>query len=126
MADNDQAKKFGVWIKSARSSQGMTLGQLELQTGYSKGNISRLEKGLASSVPKKDTIIKLAEALKQNVDEALAIAGRLGSDEIKDLNDTAKTLSPAQLRVAAHINDDVTPAQLEDITRYIEFRKSQG
>ncbi|QBO35418.1 hypothetical protein EQG49_02525 [Periweissella cryptocerci] len=46
-----------------------------------------------------------------------------GADEMKDLNDVAKNLSPAQLRIAAHIDANLTPEKLEEIERYIESRK---
>lgn len=76
---------------------------------------SMLERGIGNASV--DNVIKVCKGLGITTDELLRMADVQGSEtEIE---------SPTIKTIAAHIDDDVTEDEIEDIKKYIEFIKSQ-
>lgn len=99
---------FGEKLKNFRESKGLGVNQLALKSGVNASQISRFENGKRKD-PQMDTVKKLAKALDVSVSELI------GNGDTKE---TAPTL------VAAHLDDDVSEEDMEDILKYIEFRKN--
>ncbi|QBO35419.1 XRE family transcriptional regulator [Periweissella cryptocerci] len=112
--------EFGYWLKNARTYKKMTMAQLSAQIGYSASGISKLERGASDYAPRKEMVIKFAEALNLDVDRALMLSGHI--PRVADPKITG-ALSRTQLRIAALITDDMDFNQIEDVAHYIEFRK---
>lgn len=106
-ADN---KKFGVRLKELRLSKKLTQQQLGDIVHVSKVSISGYERGERS--PDKDTLTALANFFNVSTDYLL------GRDTLPQ-----RKLGPRGELLASHIDDDVSDEDMEDILRYIEFRK---
>lgn len=101
---------FGEKLKQIRESKGLGVNQLALKSGVNASQISRFENGKRKD-PQMDTVKKLAKALDVSISELS------GNGDSKEVKEKAPTL------VAAHIDDDVSEEDMEDILNYIEFRK---
>jgi transcriptional regulator with XRE-family HTH domain len=64
-------EKIGARIQGLRQQHGMTQDELAASSGVPQGNISRLERGLASDV-QLTTLMKLARALGVSVEDLIA------------------------------------------------------
>lgn len=103
---------FAEKIKNLRQEKKMSLDQLTLEfakrydSKISKSSISRWENGQASP----------------SIDDASIYADyfSVSLDWLMDINTIDKTET-----YAAHIDDDLTEGEMEDIKRYIDFIKSQ-
>ena len=102
---------FGEKLKQIRKSKGLGVNQLALKSGVSASQISRFENGKRKD-PQMDTAKKLAKALDVSVSELI------GNGDSQNVKENGPTL------VAAHLDDDVSEEDMEDILKYIEFRKN--
>ncbi|MFJ8065854.1 helix-turn-helix domain-containing protein [Psychrobacillus sp. NPDC096426] len=110
-------KNFGTLLKELRLNRKLTIEQLadslnsKFGSKISKSSISRWENGEAD--PKLEFVRLLADFFQ--------VPGHyfLGEDSEKIL-DRQKIVT-----IAAHIDEDVTEEEMEDIKKYIEFIKSQ-
>jgi len=110
-------KNFGTLLKELRLNRKLTIEQLadslnsRFDSKISKSSISRWENGEAD--PKLEFVRLLADFFQ--------VPGQyfLGEDSEKIL-DSQKIVT-----IAAHIDEDVTEEEMEDIKKYIEFIKSQ-
>ncbi|WHA10368.1 helix-turn-helix transcriptional regulator [Enterococcus montenegrensis] len=98
---------FGERLKSLRNKRSLTQSQLGEKLNVTKASISGYENDTRS--PDKDTLVKIAKIFGVTTDYLLGI------DESQD---------DPNLLVAAHIDDDVSEQDMEDILRYIEYRKN--
>ncbi|MDF2964244.1 MAG: transcriptional regulator, family protein [Paenibacillus sp.] len=76
--------EFGIYLKKARESKGISVNQLALESGISNAQISRIENGLRG-IPKPETIRKLAEALKLPYEEMMEKAGHMPDERKQDI-----------------------------------------
>ena len=76
---------------------------------------SMIERGIGNASV--DNVIKVCKGLGITTDELLRMAD--------DKESEAKIKNPTIETIAAHIDDDVTEDEIEDIKKYIEFIKSQ-
>ena len=97
---------FGERLKKLRTSKRLTQEELGKIVHVSKVSISGYERGERS--PDRETLTDLADYFEVSTDYLL---GRTDDKE------KAPTL------VAAHLDDDVSEEDMEDILNYIEFRK---
>ncbi|WP_312727555.1 helix-turn-helix transcriptional regulator [Enterococcus sp.] len=109
---------FGARLKDLRLRAKLTQQQLGDIVHVSKVSISGYERGERS--PDTETLRNLANYFEVSVDYLLN--GHEGyqkewSDSFDKPNDMIRT-------VAAHIDEDATEEDLEDILRYIEYRKN--
>ncbi|MFT8571245.1 MAG: helix-turn-helix domain-containing protein [Leuconostoc pseudomesenteroides] len=93
--------------------------------------ISMLENG-KRNIPKVSTLTKLANGLREPVNRIIELAGYV-PDTTNDNHvsspssdsDSNIGISPRQLRVANHIDDNLTDEQLEEVNNFIEYLKQQ-
>ena len=102
---------FSERMKYARESKKITLKELGKKIGKTEATVQRYESGEIKNL-KNDTVEAIADALQ------VSPAYLMGWDD-------TPILSENTMRVAAHIDDNVTEEQMNDIIRYIEFLKSQ-
>lgn len=100
---------FGEKLKKLRESRGYGVNQLSLKAGVSSSQISRFEKGERKD-PTLETVKKLSKALGVSISYF--------EEEVNSDNKNIET-------IAAHIDDDVTEEQMDDILNYIEFIKQK-
>lgn len=62
-------KNLGKRIQALRKEQGLTLEKLAYENGLSKGNLSKIEKGLVD--PQFMTLVRIAEGLKVPLKELM-------------------------------------------------------
>ncbi|MHC8969140.1 helix-turn-helix domain-containing protein [Priestia aryabhattai] len=70
---------FGSYIKKIRESKNLTLNQVALYSEISAAQLSRIENG-KRGVPKAPTIKKLSEALKEDYESLMRVAGYMEVD----------------------------------------------
>lgn len=105
---------FGTRLKDLRLQKRLTQQQLGDIIHVSKVSISGYERGERN--PDTDTLQDIANYFEVSVDYLLN--GYSGFEKKENSsNDKART-------IAAHIDDDATEEDLEDILRYIEYRKN--
>lgn len=94
-------------IKQLCSNRNITIAELERRTGISNGQIRKWDK----VTPGIDKLEKVADYFDVSIDFLL---GR----EVSETDDRSKL-------IAAHIDEDVTEEEMEDIIKYINFLKSK-
>ncbi|MCR8636178.1 helix-turn-helix domain-containing protein [Paenibacillus radicis (ex Xue et al. 2023)] len=76
--------EFGIYLKKARESKGVSVNQLALESGISNAQISRIENG-RRGIPKPETIRKLAEALQIPYEAMMEKAGHMPDDHKQEI-----------------------------------------
>lgn len=74
---------FGQKLRVLRESKEMTLNQLAVKSGISAAQLSRLENA-KRSVPKPETIAKIAKGLNESYQDLMRIAGYIMSDSLTE------------------------------------------
>lgn len=74
--------KFGEYVKNIREAKkaedpSFSLRKIAQKAGMSPTFLSRMESGSDSSLPSDEKIVKLAEAIGEDPDVLLAVAGRV-------------------------------------------------
>lgn len=100
---------FSERLKELRKSKKMTQEELGKIINVSKVSISGYETGSRS--PDRETLVALADFFNVTADFLL------GREEVEK--------DSKSLTIAAHIDDDVTDDEMEDILNYIEFIKNK-
>lgn len=119
-------KDFGKIIESARLSQDMSLRKLAEITGLDHSFIRRIEKGKAN--PSRETVIKLAKALKLPEDMLLIKAGYAPDDSTpawwyRDTPPTDIELEEFLKTANIYFNGaPLTEEDKEDIMAYLRFK----
>ena len=77
-------QQFGAYIRSVRERRAaegerLSLRRLAAETGIEPAYLSKIERGLVAP-PSEETIGRLAEALGEDKDMLLALAGKVSSD----------------------------------------------
>lgn len=85
--------RFGKWLREARLHSGLSMVEVERRTGINYTHISRMENG--RSRPSRDTVLRLAEAVDADVNDALIAAYYIPFDA------AAHLLDPDAQRLAA-------------------------
>lgn len=107
-------------IKKLRQSKNLTLIELSnrlnkayghLNLKFSKATLQRWEEGKSS--PSIDHASALADFFNVSLD---VVAGRKDPEYVEDITDNT---------LAAHIDDDVTEVEMEEIQKYFEYIKSK-
>ncbi len=99
---------FGQKLKELRSSKNRTQQQLADYLGISRAAYSHFEN--SRNDPDRETIVKLADYFNVSTDYLL------GRENREYQNPESKSQT-----VAAHIDEDVSEEEMEDILNYIEF-----
>jgi transcriptional regulator with XRE-family HTH domain len=72
--NEEQAKRFGDWLREQRQAAGLSAGELARQVGTSDGTIVRFEQG-AFAAPDPHKLSRIAEALGLSLADVYAMAG---------------------------------------------------
>lgn len=102
---------FALRLKELRSNKKMSQKELADFLGMKRENISNYERGTVTKIPS-DVLEKLSSLFGVSVDYLL---GR---------EDFERKLGAHGELLAAHIDDGVSEEDMDDILRYIEFRKN--
>ena len=102
---------FSERMKYARELKKITLKDLGNKIGKTEATVQRYESGEIKN-------------LKNDIIEAIADALDVSPAYLMGWDDTP-LLSENTMRVAAHIEDDVTDEELEEIMRFIDYIKSR-
>ncbi len=101
---------IGNQIKTLRESRGMTQDQLADKLNTTRQTISRYENGDRKT--NQDTLFALSKIFNVSVNHFFP------EDQAKEDSSNAELL-------AAHIDDDASSEDIQDIIDYIEFKKRQ-
>lgn len=113
---------FSKRLKKAREAKGVTLSELGKRIGKTEATVQRYESGNIKNL-KNETIEQLADAL--NVNPAYLMGWITDKPENSFMNEESAHYNHNHAEViAAHIDDDATDEEIEDILAYIEMRKS--
>lgn len=96
-------------IKELAEQQKLSIRSLEEKLGYGNGTIRRWEK----QVPGVDKVQKVADYFNVSVDYLL------GREDTAEINDNHLKV------VAAHIDDDATEEEINEILNFIDFVQSK-
>lgn len=79
--DQEQAKRFGQWLRQQRQASGLSTYQLAKQTGLSRGTIVRFEQG-AFAAPAPDKLATIAAAIGVELADVYAMAEYAVPDDL--------------------------------------------
>jgi transcriptional regulator with XRE-family HTH domain len=96
--------KFGATIRALREKKGLSLRKFAEAVGISPTYTSKVERD-EFPPPGEETIKKMAEILKQDADELLALAGKAASD-ISDIAQKRPHILPTFFRKASKLSDE--------------------
>ena len=105
-------KKFGARIRALREGQQISLRKFADKVGISPTYLSKIERGEFPPVK------RFAEALDQDPDELLALAGKVSSDLPVIIRQRPRELA-SFLRTASALS----PSEMAKLTRYVEKMK---
>ena len=108
---------FGATIRALREAQKISLRKFADKVDISPTYLSKIERD-EFPPPGEDTVRRIADALNQNHDELLALAGRVSSDLPEIIRERPRELATF-LRTAS----DLSPEDMARVTRYIEKMK---
>ncbi len=126
---------LGDFIKEKRAAQDMSQRDLAAKADLSNAEISRIEAGLRKD-PSPTVLKALARALNVPMSEMLQQAGIIGRGEqiVKDVLEKygdlpISALSPQATSQTDNVPvitvDDLSPDEIEDVKKYIQFIKSK-
>ena len=110
--------KLGEKIKSLREEHKVGVRELGRLVDVSAMHISNIEKGKSSASA--EIIQKIAEALKTDADELLALADQIAPDVANVINSNTQAV-PSFLRAAK----DLSPEQWNKLMKQVEKMKGQ-
>ncbi|MBE9907222.1 helix-turn-helix domain-containing protein [Enterococcus casseliflavus] len=116
------SNNLGDFLRKLRGKESLRSVSQRIDGRLSHSYISDLEKGVSRRGtpinPTPEALKILSEAYDVSYDKLMNLAGYLD-------NKIDKEVSNEKIRtIAAHIDDDATEEDLEDILRYIEYRKN--
>jgi transcriptional regulator with XRE-family HTH domain len=113
-------KKFGATIRALREQRQISLRKFADKVGISPTYLSKVERD-EFPPPGEETIKQIAEALGQDPDELLALAGKVSSDLPAIIQQRPRELA-SFLRTAG----ELTPEELARLNKYVERMKRPG
>ena len=104
---NGRKIKFGAFVRHERENKEIGLRQMAKKIGVSPTYLSKIERD-EFSPPAEDKVRKIANILGSDVDELLALAGKVSSDLSEIIRERPRQLA-ALLRTTKGMSaDDVT------------------
>lgn len=117
MENSDFYTKLGSRIETLRKKRGLSAEKLANRIGKTKKTIRRYELGE----------VKVSHDVVLDIANVLDKPASYFYQEILDEEDANNDKKSSNIEtIAAHIDDDVTEEEMEDIVKYIEFIKSQN
>ena len=112
---------FGDLLRATRVAKGYSLRKFAQMADMSPTYLSQVEQGKIERPPTADRVQKMAELLGQNVDEWIALAGRVSKEMEQILHSNPEGM-PALLRAAKGL----TAEQLRQLAEEAERKKQPG
>lgn len=110
-------KNFGATIRELREGQQISLRKFADKVGISPTYLSKIERD-EFPPPGEEMVKKFAEALNQDADELLALAGKFSSDLPAIIQQRPRELA-SFLRTASALS----PEEMAKVTKYVEKLK---
>lgn len=107
--------KFGRRVRALRAEQGWGLRKFAKAVGVSPTYLSKIERG-EFPPPAEDKVVAIADALGQDRDELLAMAGRIASDLAAVIREQPRDLA-ALLRIVRDLPPDAVRRLTETARR---------
>lgn len=107
-------KNFGATIRALREAQQISLRKFADKVGISPTYLSKIERD-EFQPPGEETVKKFAEALNQDTDELLALAGKVSSDLPAIIQQRPRELA-SFLRTASELNPD----EMARLRKYVD------
>lgn len=110
-------RNFGATIRALREAQQISLRKFADKVGISPTYLSKIERD-EFPPPGEETVKKFAEALDQDPDELLALAGKVSSDLPEIIQQRPRELA-SFLRTAGTLS----PGEMAKLTKFVEKMK---
>ena len=117
---SEKRRTFGRMLREARVAKGYSLRKFAEKVGISPTYLSLVEQGKVESQPTAERVKRMAELLDENVDEWIALAGRVPED-VPGIIHKQPTEMPQLLREASGL----TAEQLRKVTNQIRRMKKK-
>lgn len=115
-------------IKTEATKRGMNLKELATKVGLSENAIYKWNK----QSPNVEILERVADYLNVSTDYLLGREDywkeydkNLGEDKLDSIRNKTDEANQAMELFAAHIDDDLTPEEMEDVIQYLEFIRSK-
>lgn len=119
-------KDFGAWIKEKRDAAKLSQDGAARRAGIDRQQWYRIENGLSGT--RRDTVIRMAQAVSTNVNEALERAGFAGEvtsakpQTLAELIETLERMGVENIHFADHDKlQDATPEELQEVLDAVKF-----
>jgi HTH-type transcriptional regulator, competence development regulator len=112
--------RFGRRVRTLRAEQGWGLRKFAKAVGVSPTYLSKIERG-EFPPPAEDKVVAIADALGQDRDELLALAGRVASD----LADVIRA-RPRELSALLRAIRDLSPEEIQAVAEAAQRIASGG
>lgn len=121
------SNNLGDYLRALRGKESLRSVSDRIGGRLSHSYISDLEKGLSRRgtpiKPTPEALKALSEAYDVSYEKLMMMAGYIDKSANDDVKQTANSKSDKIETIAAHIDDDVTDEQMDDILNYIDFIK---
>lgn len=111
-------RSFGSFIRSNREAQNLSQESAGEIIGMSRQQWQRIESG--SSGTKRETVLRIAEALKLDENEALNRAGFIG-----EINDQSRIELPNGFEIIG-FEDEIEPDDKREIAQFLEMKRDKA
>lgn len=119
-------QQFGELLREKRLEKGYSLRKFAQLIDVSPTYLSQVEQGKVERPPTAERVRKMAELLGENVDQWIALAGRMSEHVAKDVAEIIRKdpeAMPALLRAAKRLSSDELRRLTENLER--ERRKDK-
>jgi transcriptional regulator with XRE-family HTH domain len=116
---SDPRRTFGDLLRATRVAQGYSLRKFAEMIDVSPTYLSQIEQGKVQRPPTAERVRVMAEKLKQNPDQWIALAGRM-PDDLTDIIKKEPVEMPALLRAAKGMTADELRKLTEKLRRQQE------
>lgn len=117
----DTRETFGNLLRATRIARGYSLRKFAERVDLSPTYLSQVEQGKVVRSPTAERVRAMAEALGQNADQWIAMAGRM-PDDVADIIKSEPEAMPALLRAAKGLTAD----ELKKLTEQLEKKRDRG
>ncbi|MEB5927477.1 helix-turn-helix domain-containing protein [Enterococcus faecalis] len=115
---------LGEYLRELRGKESLRSVSERINGRLSHSYISDLEKGISRRgtpiKPTPEALKVLSEAYDVDYDKLMSLAGYLDNK-----NEKTKKLSKKQMTIAAHIDDDVSEKEMDEILSFIDYIKKR-
>ena len=117
-------KSLGKTLKQFREMMGLTLREVQKETGISNAYISQIENG-SVNMPTPNKLFKLSETLNIPFDDLMRLAGHV-VPKVNEKGETVKKLTNVQTFLSSTDLTDKEEEQLVDFIKYLRSRRNKS